>query len=162
MMLAKRKVIFRATLGTIVALCLGVAGWTQTGKLSVQQQPRKPSISPATATSRQEAQRHWYWVQQSLERMKTIKVGMTREQLMTVFTYPDGAHVVPPEYFEYRECPWFQVEVEFKAVSKPVRDSDGQMRVHNDPKDIIIKISRPYVAETWFGLVPDAPKEGKN
>src|SRR5258706_14900875 len=114
MMLAKRNIIFRATFGTIVALCLAVAGWTQTEKLLVQEQPPKTYVSPAPAPSRKAAQQHWYWVQQSLEHMKTIKVGMTREQLKTVFTYPGGSHAELPETFEYQKCPWFKVEVEFK------------------------------------------------
>ncbi len=94
--------------------------------------------------------------------MKTIKAGMTRQQLLTVFTNAGGSHAVPPEWFEYRNCPWFQVNVKFKAMGKPVRDLDGQTRTHADPSDIIVKISSPFVADTWFVLVPDPPKEQRN
>jgi hypothetical protein len=47
--------------------------------------------------------------------------------------------------FVSRDCPYFKVDVEFKAVGRPEQDSDGQATLVEDSRDIFVRISRPYL-----------------
>jgi hypothetical protein len=47
--------------------------------------------------------------------------------------------------FVGRDCPYFKVEVDFQAAGGPYRDSDGRVTLEEDARDIIVKISRPYL-----------------
>jgi hypothetical protein len=47
--------------------------------------------------------------------------------------------------FVSRDCPCFKVDVEFQAVGRPDRDGNGRVRLVEDGKDLILKISRPYL-----------------
>ena len=89
---------------------------------------------------------HQVWVEQSLRTMNTIKVGMTRRQLMKVFTYPDGLWSVSRtrQTFAYRDCPSFLINVEFK----PVGTLKPGMRESAD--DRITKISKPYIEQVFY------------
>ena len=44
-----------------------------------------------------------------------------------------------------RDCPYIKVDVEFEAVGRPARDRDGRVTLEEDRRDIITKISRPYL-----------------
>jgi hypothetical protein len=91
------------------------------------------------------AQDHRAWVTQVLEKMETIKVGMTREDLLKVFTTEGGLSTGLRRTFVSRDCPYFKVDVEFEAVGRPGRDKDGRVTLVEDNQDIIVKISRPYL-----------------
>jgi hypothetical protein len=47
--------------------------------------------------------------------------------------------------FVSRECPYFKVDIEFQAVGRPDRDEDGRVTTVEDNRDIILKISQPYL-----------------
>jgi hypothetical protein len=47
--------------------------------------------------------------------------------------------------FVSRDCPYFKVDVEFQAVGRPDRDGNGRVTLVEDGKDLIFKISRPYL-----------------
>jgi hypothetical protein len=81
---------------------------------------------------------HVAWVAHVMERMGTIKPGMTRQELLTVFTIEGGLSTSLQRTFVSRDCPYFKVDVEFRAVGRPVPDRE-------DSRDIIVKISRPYL-----------------
>jgi hypothetical protein len=85
------------------------------------------------------------WVANVLKRMETIKGGMTRETLLTVFTTEGGLSTGLQRTYVSQECPYFKVDVEFDAVGRPNRDSDGRVTLIEDPRDIILKLSRPYL-----------------
>lgn len=88
---------------------------------------------------------HLAWVERVLVRMKKIKPGMTRGELLTVFTTEGGLSTALQRTYVSRDCPYFKVDVEFAAVGRPSRDSDGRVtRVESD-KDRIVKLSRPYL-----------------
>lgn len=91
------------------------------------------------------AQDHRAWVTQVLEKMETIKVGMTREALLKVFTTEGGLSTGLRRIFVSRDCPYFKVDVEFEAVGRPDRDRDGRVTLVEDNQDIIVKISRTYL-----------------
>jgi hypothetical protein len=85
------------------------------------------------------------WVAQELQKMQTIKPGMTREQLLTVFTTEGGLSTGLHRIYVSKDCPNFKVDVEFRAVGRPDRDADGRVTLVEDNRDTIATISRPYL-----------------
>ena len=85
------------------------------------------------------------WVARSLKEMQTIKVGMTRAELMKVFTTEGGLSSALSRTYVYRECLYFKVDVEFKPVGRPVRDRSGRVALTEAKDDVIMKISKPYL-----------------
>jgi hypothetical protein len=102
---------------------------------------------PLTKASSQDscAQAHEDWVTNALEKMESIKPGMTREDLLRVFTTEGGLSTGLHRTFVSRDCPYFKVDVEFKAVGRPNRDNEGRVTRDEDRRDIIVKLSRPYL-----------------
>ena len=88
---------------------------------------------------------HVDWVAETLKRMQTVKAGMTRKDLLAVFTTEGGLSTGLSRTFVSRACPYFKVDVEFEAVGRPNRDRDGRITLIEDPRDIIVKCSRPYL-----------------
>ena len=88
---------------------------------------------------------HHAWVTHALEKMKTIRTGMTREDLLKIFTTEGGLSTGLNRRFVSRDCPYFKVDVEFRAVGRSDRDSDGRVTLVEDSRDIIVKISQPYL-----------------
>jgi hypothetical protein len=84
------------------------------------------------------SQDHMAWVEQVLRRMQAIKPGMTREQLLTVFTTEGGLSSGLRRTFVSRDCPYFKVDVAFQAIGRPHRDGEGRATLLEDPKDIIV------------------------
>ncbi len=96
---------------------------------------------------RQEVSRqaHIAWVADALKRMQTVKVGMTRDDLLKVFGEEGGISTALQRTFASLDCPYFQVDVEFEAVGRPARDSEGRVTLVEGRQDVIVKISRPYL-----------------
>ena len=68
-----------------------------------------------------------------------IKPGMTRAELLKVFTTEGGLSTAMHRTFVYRGCPYIKVDVDFT-------DSDpNQKMVEEHPTDTISKISKPYL-----------------
>jgi hypothetical protein len=89
---------------------------------------------------------HVAWVADVLKRMQTIKPGMTRADLLGVFTTEGGLSTGLRRTFVSRDCPYFKVDVEFRAVGRPDRDAEGRVTLREDVRDTIMTISRPYLA----------------
>jgi hypothetical protein len=89
---------------------------------------------------------HCLWVQQSLQKIKTIKVGMTRADLLKVFTTEGGLSTPIQRTYVFRECPYIKVNVEFTPVGRPARDAEGRVTREESDRDLINKISVPYIA----------------
>ena len=83
---------------------------------------------------------HSEWVAKSLEEMETIKIGMTRAELLKVFTVEGGLSTREWRQYVYRECPYIKVAVEFEPVGE--LEAPG---VWESPRDKIVKISRPFI-----------------
>jgi hypothetical protein len=94
----------------------------------------------SSATLKEKDVGHTKWVEKSLEEMQTIKVGMTRGQLLKVFTEEGGLSSRTTQTFVYRDCPYFKVDVVFKPVGKL------QDKLSKVAKDKIATISKPYLA----------------
>jgi hypothetical protein len=62
---------------------------------------------------------HISWVAEALKRMQTVKPGMTREDLLKVFTTEGGLSTGLRRTFVSRDCPYFKVDVQFEAVGRP-------------------------------------------
>jgi hypothetical protein len=91
----------------------------------------------AAATVHAQSSDHVTWVADILKRMETIKTGATRETLLTVFTTKGGISNRFQRTYVSRECPYFKVDVVF--------DAPGGTSPNEDPRDIVTKISRPYL-----------------
>jgi hypothetical protein len=97
------------------------------------------------ASAQSSAQDHVAWVAQALKHMQTIRVGMTRADLLKIFTTEGGTGSGLQRKFVSRDCPYFKVDVEFTAVGRPNRDKDGRVTLVEGSRDIIVKISKPYL-----------------
>jgi hypothetical protein len=91
---------------------------------------------------------HSAWVAHVLTRMETIKPGMTRQDLLDVFTTEGGLSDGLRRTFVSRDCPYFKVDVQFAAVGRPARDPDGRVTLAEDLRDVITQVSRPYIQRT--------------
>jgi hypothetical protein len=79
---------------------------------------------------------HTARIANALKVMQTIKIGMTRSELMKVFTTEGGLSTTSQRTYVYRQCPNVKVDVKFAASSR-----------HEElPSDKIIELSRPYLA----------------
>jgi hypothetical protein len=88
---------------------------------------------------------HTAWVAESLKRIQTIKPGMTRTNLLKVFTTEGGLSTGLQRTFVSQDCPYFKVDVEFDAVGRPSHDANGRVTLVEGSRDIILKISKPYL-----------------
>ena len=88
---------------------------------------------------------HLAWVIKVLERMQTIRPGMTREALTKVYATEGGISNGLQRTFVSRDCPYFKIDVVFQAVGRPARDGDGRVTLDEDPRDLILNISKPYL-----------------
>lgn len=107
--------------------------------------PRPASARPGQAPSSLD---HVSWVAEALKRIATIKPGMTREDLLKVFTTEGGLSTGLRRTFVSRDCPYFKIDVQFEAVGRPARDASGRVTLEEDSQDVITQISRPYLQFT--------------
>jgi hypothetical protein len=74
-----------------------------------------------------------------METIDAIKPGMTRADLLTVFTVEGGISTRARRTYVYKLCPYIKVEVDFKAVTNP----DDRLTEMSDDK--MLTLSRPYL-----------------
>jgi hypothetical protein len=91
-------------------------------------------VSSPTQTRYGSEQARWI-----LPELQSIKVGMTRGELLKVFMEEGGISSRTRHRYVYRKCGYVKVDVEFA----PVSDNDNTPR--DRPDDRITKISRPYL-----------------
>jgi hypothetical protein len=84
-------------------------------------------------------QEHTQWVASVVAWTVDIKPGMTRKDLLNVFTMEGGLSTRTQRTYVLKQCPIIKVDVEFLATVNK-RDQVAEM-----PEDKIIKISRPYL-----------------
>ncbi len=66
------------------------------------------------------SQDHQAWVVYALQKMETIRAGMTRAELLKTFTTEGGLSTGLNRRFVSRDCPYFKVDVEFRAVGRQI------------------------------------------
>ena len=81
-------------------------------------------------------------VAQSLAEIRTIKVGMTRKDLLRLFTVEGGVSTRTSRTFVFRECPYIKVDVGFETVGAPADKLNEHM------EDKITRISKPYLEQS--------------
>ena len=82
---------------------------------------------------------HTEWIAKCLKEIESVKVGMTRGELLRVFKEEGGISTRKWRRYAYRDCPYIKVDVEFEPVGDP------ENKVSQSPKDTIIKISKPFL-----------------
>jgi hypothetical protein len=92
----------------------------------------------AASSSQAAPEDHAAWVAETLQRMMTVKPGMTRGDLLTVFTTEGGLSTPWERRYVSRDCRYFKVDVKFEPAG-------GQVTSTEDNRDIIRTISRPYL-----------------
>ena len=97
------------------------------------------------AQSSQKSQAQTEWIVNCLKEMQKVKVGMTRADLLKVFTTEGGFSTGLRRTFVYRECPYIKVDVDFEPIGRPARDADGRVTLVESNGDVIKKISKPYL-----------------
>ena len=95
-------------------------------------------VSPSAQTPRK-TMSHSEWVSRSLSAIQTIKVGMSRRDLLELFTVEGGVSNRTTRTYVFRECPYIKVDVGFEPVGSP------QDKLKENMEDRIIRISRPYL-----------------
>ena len=103
------------------------------------------TVSAQSSQSPPEAQEQAAWVAQSLKEMQTVKAGMTRADLLKVFTTEGGLSTGLNRTFVYRKCRLIKVDVEFEPVGRPARDDKGRVTLIEANEDVIRKVSKPYL-----------------
>jgi hypothetical protein len=103
------------------------------------------TFSTAPAQSPQKPQGATEWIADSLREIQKIKVGMTRADLLKIFTTEGGISAGLQRTYVYRECPYIKVDVEFEPVGRPASDADGRVTLIEANEDVIKKISKPYL-----------------
>jgi hypothetical protein len=77
-------------------------------------------------------------ISEVLKEAGKVKPGMTREELLKVFSTEGGISTARQRTFVYQGCSLIKVDVEFSVAEK-----DGG--VEERPSDKILKISKPYL-----------------
>jgi hypothetical protein len=91
-------------------------------------------------------QDHVEWVTKAMEKMQRIKVGDTRKNLLRAFKNEGGLSTGLERTYVSQDCPYFKVDVKFRAIGRPERNSDGRVTLVESDDDIIIGLSRLYLA----------------
>ena len=100
------------------------------------------AVPTLPAQSSQRTQEQTEWAANTLKEIQKIKVGMTRADLLKVFTTEGGLSTPFNRTYVYKECPYLKVDVEFEPVGR--RDAEGRVTRETN-EDVIKKISRPYL-----------------
>jgi hypothetical protein len=85
-------------------------------------------------------QERMQWIGRVLRQIGQIRPGMTRKDLLTVFTTEGGISTRMQRTYVYKECPYIKVTVQFKAL-EGVNPSPDE-----DLDDIIESLSQPFLA----------------
>src|SRR5262245_22915376 len=126
--------------GLVATLLVFAALNHSSAQVALQRSPDPIQLRPTTAN-----ETHIVWVTEAMSRMETIKEGMTRKDLLAVFTVEGGMSTGVRRTFVSRDCPYFKVDVVFRALGRTERDQEGRTTLIEDDRDVITSISRPYL-----------------
>jgi hypothetical protein len=88
-------------------------------------------------TRSDDGQKYLQWLSKSLASAQTIKVGMTRRDLLTLFKEDGGVQSIKSERYVYKQCPIIKVDVSFSIDTADHLD------------DRIERISKPYLENPY-------------
>jgi hypothetical protein len=83
---------------------------------------------------------HTQWVAGVLKEIQTVKIGMTRQDLLKVFATEGGLSTRRTRTYAYKGCPYVKVDVEFR----PIQQANEELKEF--PDDKVVRISKPYLA----------------
>ena len=84
-------------------------------------------------------QAYLQWLSKSLASVQTIKVGMTRRDLLALFREDGGLQFGKTERYVYKACPIIKVDVTFSVSA-----------TNDHLNDTIKSISKPYLENPFF------------
>jgi len=99
--------------------------------------PAQETVIEAQGRSQMD-QEHRKWIDQVMRTISTIKPGMTRKDVLRVFSEEGGLSTRRQRKYVYKHCPYIKVDVEFS-----IPEGDDELTENRDDK--IVKISRPYL-----------------
>jgi hypothetical protein len=99
----------------------------------------------ASSTDGQAPQDHVAWVAESLKHMLAIKPGMSRDQLLRVFSSEGGISTALQRTFVSRDCPFFKVDVTFHRATGFNTNTNRNEMLRELDSDVIASVSRPYL-----------------
>lgn len=85
------------------------------------------------------ADEHTEWIAKSLKEIESVKIGMTRVDLLRVFKEEGGISTRTWRRYVYRDCRYIKVDVEFEPAGEP------ENKLSQSPGDMITKISKPFL-----------------
>lgn len=94
--------------------------------------------SSASLAQSQNSESHTEWITRSLKQMKSVKVGMSRAELLQVFKEEGGLSTRFWRRYVYRDCPYIKVDVEFEPV-------EAKADTHEYATDKLSRISKPFL-----------------
>jgi hypothetical protein len=97
--------------------------------------------SPSTAQQSVYQSEPCKWIDATLLRIQTLKPGMTRGDLIKLFTIEGGMYNRKHRTYVLRECPYIHLNVDFDPVGLDPTPNAGIGR----PEDKIVNISVPYL-----------------
>ena len=103
------------------------------------------TFSRAGESDRRVAPDHRDWVSAVITDTRTVTIGMTRTELLKVFTTEGGLSTGLRRTYVYRGCPYVKVDVEFDPAGRPPRDTSGRVTLVESGADVITSISKPYL-----------------
>lgn len=98
-------------------------------------------VSPSAQTPAKTIS-HSDWVARSLTRIQTITIGMTRGDLLKLFTVEGGVSNRTTRTYVFRECRYIKVDVGFEPVGMPKDKLTEHM------EDRITRVSKPYLEQS--------------
>jgi len=99
----------------------------------------------ASSTEGQDSPDHVAWVAESLKHMLTITPGMSRDQLLRVFSTEGGISTALQRTFVSRDCPFFKVDVTFYRATGSNTNANRDEVLRELDNDTIASVSRPYL-----------------
>jgi len=84
-----------------------------------------------------DGQKYLQWLSKSLASAQTIKMGMTRRDLLTLFKEDGGVQSIKSKRYVYKQCPIIKVDVSFQPIRPITLD------------DRIERISEPYLENPY-------------
>ena len=103
-------------------------------------QAQDAAINDPTRT--QSDEEHIKWIDHVMRSIATIQPGMTRKDLLRLFTTEGGLSSRTQKRYVYKHCPHIKVDVEFF----PADDLRGEQDpMADNPADKIVKISKPFL-----------------
>lgn len=100
------------------------------------------ATSLATKQTTDTDREHTKWIASVMDSINAIKPGMTREDLLKVFTTEGGLSFRLRRTYAFKECPYIKVTVEFETAENP---NDGLTEM---PGNKIVKVSAPFLQYT--------------